>query len=48
MSVAVRLVGFAVVLVLCFGGAYAVGTAVGPVGDPPVQPPMQHGAEHGG
>lgn len=31
MSVAGRLAAFALVLVLSFGGAYAVGAAVGPI-----------------
>ena len=33
MNVVARLVAFVVVLVLCFGAAFAVGAAVGPIDD---------------
>ena len=33
MSVAARLAGFALVLALCFTGAYGLGALVGPVDD---------------
>jgi hypothetical protein len=54
MSVAARLAGFALVLALCFAGAYGLGTMVGPLedGSTPTTttsvPPMSHGTEHGG
>ncbi len=60
MSVAAKLVGFALVLVVCFGAAYAVGAAVGPLDDAPstsshstpttAAPGGDHGggADHGG
>lgn len=43
MSVPLRLVAFAVVLVVCAGAAYALGAAVGPV-DPPGSGSATHGA----
>ena len=59
MSVAARLAGFALVLALCFTGAYGLGALVGPVDDGSAPssdvtasttsvPPMSHGTEHGG
>jgi hypothetical protein len=54
VSVVAKLVAFVVVLVLCFGAAYAVGAAVGPIddGEPAgvttsTTMPMGHGQEHG-
>lgn len=35
MSVVRRLAAFALVLAVCFGGAYAVGAAVGPIDSAP-------------
>lgn len=57
MNVPAKLAAFALVLALCFGGAYAVGAAVGPVDEPvperSVTPTVDgddgsHGEEHGG
>lgn len=58
MSVAAKLMAFVVVLVVCFGAAYAVGAAVGPIdqddGTPAHAPAPSattqmgtHGSEHG-
>jgi hypothetical protein len=55
VSVVAKLVAFLVVLVLCFGAAYAVGAAVGPIGDDgepagvttSTTMPMGHDQEHG-
>lgn len=54
MSVAAKLAGFALVLVVCFVAAYGVGAAVGPLDDAPstdghtptTAAPV--GADHGG
>lgn len=53
MNVPAKLAAFALVLAVCFGGAYAVGAAVGPIDDPaPAPAPAPavdgHGEEHGG
>jgi hypothetical protein len=36
VSVSRRLAAFALVLAVCFGGAYAVGAAVGPIDSAPI------------
>jgi hypothetical protein len=41
----VRLVAFAVVLAVVFGGGFALGQAAGD-GDRPPDAPVPHGAEH--
>lgn len=57
MNVPAKLAAFALVLAVCFGGAYAVGAAVGPIDEPvperSVTPTVDgddgsHGEEHGG
>lgn len=47
MSVARRLAAFALVLAVCFGGAYAVGAAVGTVDGAPTGT-SSHSGGHGG
>jgi hypothetical protein len=52
MSVPVRLVAFAAVLVLSAGGGYVLGNAVGPIDEPVAETPHgpvdEGGAGHGG